>query len=64
LLQLADVEKAGLYAVIAPQMGKQVVAFQAAMKIMGDSFPGAFTGYTLKVTESHQSSKVRRLFER
>eukprot|EP00242_Pyramimonas_sp_CCMP2087_P000183 CAMPEP_0198228952 /NCGR_PEP_ID=MMETSP1445-20131203/113869_1 /TAXON_ID=36898 /ORGANISM="Pyramimonas sp., Strain CCMP2087" /LENGTH=288 /DNA_ID=CAMNT_0043909389 /DNA_START=273 /DNA_END=1139 /DNA_ORIENTATION=+ len=55
---LADVEKAGLYAVIAPQMGKQVVAFQAAMKIMGDSFPGAFTGYTLKVTESHQSSKV------
>lgn len=28
------------------------------MKIMGDTFPGAFAGYTLKVTESHQSSKV------
>lgn len=55
---LADVKDAGLYAVIAPQMGKQVVAFQAAMKIMGDSYPGAFKGYTLKVTESHQSSKV------
>jgi hypothetical protein len=26
--QLADVKAAGLYAVIAPQMGKQVVAFQ------------------------------------
>jgi len=55
---LADVKDAGLFAVIAPQMGKQVVAFQAAMKIMGDRFPGAFKGYTLKVTESHQSSKV------
>lgn len=55
---LSEVGAAGLYAVIAPQMGKQVVAFQAAMKIMADTFPGAFSGYTLKVTESHQSSKV------
>ena len=39
-------------------MGKQVVAFQAAMKTMADNFPGAFSGYTLSVTESHQSSKV------
>ncbi|GAQ84419.1 dihydrodipicolinate reductase [Klebsormidium nitens] len=52
------VKKAGTYAVIAPQMGKQVVAFQAAMDIMAQNFPGAFAGYTLKVTESHQSSKV------
>lgn len=36
----------------------QVVAFQAAMDIMASNFPGAFAGYTLKVTESHQSSKV------
>lgn len=28
------------------------------MKIMADSFPGAFTGYTMTVAESHQSSKV------
>mmetsp|Transcript_16129 Transcript_16129/g.22278 ORF Transcript_16129/g.22278 Transcript_16129/m.22278 type:complete len:356 (+) Transcript_16129:106-1173(+) len=55
---LKDVKEAGLYAVIAPQMGKQVVAFQAAMKILADSFPGAFAGYTMQVTESHQSSKV------
>lgn len=48
----------GVYAVIAPQMGKQVVAFQAAMEIMADQFPGAFAGYRLKVTESHQASKV------
>lgn len=27
--QLADVKAAGTYAVIAPQMGKQLVAFQA-----------------------------------
>lgn len=54
---LADVEKSGNYAVIAPQMGKQVVAFQAAMRLMAEQFPGAFSGYTLTVTESHQSSK-------
>ena len=54
----ADVERSKLPAVIAPQMGKQVVAFQAAMRLMAENFPGAFTGYTLTVTESHQSSKV------
>jgi 4-hydroxy-tetrahydrodipicolinate reductase len=53
-----DVEASGVYAVIAPQMGKQVVAFQAAMELMAEQFPGAFAGYTLQVTESHQSSKV------
>ena len=54
---LRDVKASGNYAVIAPQMGKQVVAFQAAMKLMAEQFPGAFSGYTLTVTESHQSSK-------
>jgi 4-hydroxy-tetrahydrodipicolinate reductase len=28
------------------------------MDIMAQNFPGAFAGYSLKVTESHQSSKV------
>jgi len=55
---LADVRAARHHAVIAPQMGKQVVAFQAAMRLMAENFPGAFSGYTLSVTESHQSSKV------
>eukprot|EP00877_Chromochloris_zofingiensis_P003502 jgi/Chrzof1/13152/Cz07g21240.t1 len=53
----ADVTAADLFAVIAPQMGKQVVAFQAMMEMMAANFPGAFSGYTLRVTESHQSSK-------
>lgn len=46
------------YAVISPQMGKQVVAFLAAMEIMAEQFPGAFSGYSLQVLESHQASKV------
>ncbi|XP_057824368.2 probable 4-hydroxy-tetrahydrodipicolinate reductase 2, chloroplastic [Cryptomeria japonica] len=43
------VRKANNYAVIAPQMGKQVVAFQAAMEIMAEHFPEAFSGYKLEV---------------
>nr|GMC56031.1 4-hydroxy-tetrahydrodipicolinate reductase 1, chloroplastic-like [Ipomoea batatas] len=46
------------YAVISPQMGKQVVAFLAAMEIMAEKFPGAFSGYKLQVMESHQVSKL------
>ncbi|XP_047307947.1 4-hydroxy-tetrahydrodipicolinate reductase 2, chloroplastic-like [Impatiens glandulifera] len=46
------------YAVISPQMGKQVVAFLAAMEIMSEQFPGAFSGYDLQVMESHQASKL------
>lgn len=55
---IEDVKAAKLHAVVAPQMGKQVVAFQAGMKLMAANFAGAFKGYTLTVTESHQSSKV------
>lgn len=46
------------YALISPQMGKQVVAFVAAMKIMAEQFPGAFSGYHLEVLESHQAGKL------
>lgn len=52
------VQDKNLYAVISPQMGKQVVAFLAAMEIMAKQFPGAFSGYTLEVLESHQSTKL------
>ncbi|XP_073145424.1 4-hydroxy-tetrahydrodipicolinate reductase 2, chloroplastic-like [Henckelia pumila] len=52
------VEDSKVYAVISPQMGKQVVAFLAAMKIMAEQFPGAFSGYKLEVMESHQASKL------
>ncbi|CAI9092864.1 OLC1v1028207C1 [Oldenlandia corymbosa var. corymbosa] len=51
------VEESNIYAVISPQMGKQVVAFLAAMEIMAEQFPGAFSGYDLQVMESHQASK-------
>ncbi|KAG8365478.1 hypothetical protein BUALT_Bualt18G0108900 [Buddleja alternifolia] len=47
-----------VYAVISPQMGKQVVAFLAAMEIMAEQFPGAFSGYNLQAMESHQVSKL------
>ncbi|RAL37994.1 hypothetical protein DM860_000688 [Cuscuta australis] len=46
------------YAVISPQMGKQVVAFLAAMEIMAEKFPDAFSGYKLQVMESHQANKL------
>ncbi|XP_043715106.1 4-hydroxy-tetrahydrodipicolinate reductase 1, chloroplastic-like isoform X2 [Telopea speciosissima] len=44
------VEDSNVYAVISPQMGKQVVAFLAAMEIMADQFPGAFSGYSLEAS--------------
>ncbi|XP_071693691.1 4-hydroxy-tetrahydrodipicolinate reductase 2, chloroplastic-like [Rutidosis leptorrhynchoides] len=52
------VQESNLYAVISPQMGKQVVAFLAAMDIMSKQFPGAFSGYKLEVLESHQHTKL------
>lgn len=39
-------------------VGRQVVAFQAAMEILAENFPGAFSGYKLEVTESHQRQKA------
>ncbi|PRQ49878.1 putative 4-hydroxy-tetrahydrodipicolinate reductase [Rosa chinensis] len=52
------VEDSKIYAVISPQMGKQVFAFLATMEIMAEQFPGAFFGYSLQVMESHQASKL------
>ncbi|KAL5546383.1 hypothetical protein UlMin_006070 [Ulmus minor] len=52
------VEDSKVYAVISPQMGKHVIVFLTKMEIMADQFPGAFSGYSLQVMESHQSSKV------
>jgi 4-hydroxy-tetrahydrodipicolinate reductase len=51
-------EEAGVPALVAPQMGKQVVALQAALRMAADAFPGAFGGYELDAVESHQASKV------
>lgn len=46
------------YALIAPNMAKQIVALQAALEAAAAAFPGAYAGYTLSVTESHQSHKA------
>ena len=46
------------HAVIAPNMCKQIVAFQAMFEYMEKNFPGAFSGYDLSVTESHQKTKA------
>nr|KJB36142.1 hypothetical protein B456_006G143300 [Gossypium raimondii] len=36
----------------------KVVAFLAAMEIMAEQFPGAFSGYNLQVMESHLAGKL------
>ena len=46
------------YAVIAPNMAKQIVALQAMLEQMASEFPGSFDGYSLSVVESHQSTKA------
>jgi 4-hydroxy-tetrahydrodipicolinate reductase len=45
-------------AVIAPNMAKQIVGFQAMMEFAAKTFPGLFKGYSLKVVESHQQMKA------
>jgi 4-hydroxy-tetrahydrodipicolinate reductase len=45
-------------AVIAPNMAKQIVGFQAMMEFAADTFPGIFDDYTLTVKESHQAGKA------
>jgi 4-hydroxy-tetrahydrodipicolinate reductase len=47
-----------LCAVIAPNMAKQIVGFQAMMEYAATTFPGIFKGYTLTVRESHQAGKA------
>jgi 4-hydroxy-tetrahydrodipicolinate reductase len=54
----ACVSRARFPAVIAPNMAKQIVGFQAMMAFAADSFPGLFAGYTLEIKESHQQSKA------
>ncbi|MCK5040138.1 MAG: dihydrodipicolinate reductase [Candidatus Aenigmarchaeota archaeon] len=45
-------------AVIAPNMAKQIVAFQAMLEYAANTFPDAFKGYTLEIAESHQNGKA------
>lgn len=45
-------------AVVAPNMGKQIVGFQAMMAYAAETFPGLFNGYGLSIRESHQKGKA------
>lgn len=45
-------------AIIAPNMAKQIVGFQAMMKYAADRFPDLFKGYHLEIKESHQRGKA------
>jgi 4-hydroxy-tetrahydrodipicolinate reductase len=45
-------------AVVAPNMAKQIVGFQAMMEYAAETFPGLFQGYTLEIRESHQRGKA------
>jgi 4-hydroxy-tetrahydrodipicolinate reductase len=52
------VTEASISAVIAPNMAKQIVGFQAMMEWCANAFPGLFTGYSLEIKESHQKGKA------
>lgn len=52
------VEVSNISAVIALNMAKQIVAFQAMMKYAAESFPKVFKGYKLVIRESHQKQKA------
>ncbi len=52
------VSAAGLPAVIAPNMAKQIVGLQAMLSYGAENFPGLFKGYSLEVKESHQKGKA------
>jgi len=45
-------------AVIAPNMAKQIVGFQAMMEYAANTFPDLFKGYSLEIRESHQKGKA------
>jgi 4-hydroxy-tetrahydrodipicolinate reductase len=54
----ATVAASSIAAVIAPNMAKQIVGFQAMMEYAADNFPDLFKGYSLEVKESHQQGKA------
>ncbi|MCW7754420.1 dihydrodipicolinate reductase [Desulfobotulus sp. H1] len=55
---LKTVSDSAICAVIAPNMAKQIVGFQAMMAYAASNFPGLFEGYSLRIQESHQAGKA------
>ena len=53
-----DVNNWNICAVIAPNMAKQIVAFQAMIEYAAKTFPDVFKGYKLEIKESHQKGKA------
>lgn len=53
-----DVEQSSIAAVIAPNMAKQIVGFQAMMEYAANTFPNLFSGYSISIKESHQKGKA------
>lgn len=54
----ATVQASSIAAVIAPNMAKQIVGFQAMMEFAAQNFQGLFEGYSLEIRESHQLGKA------
>jgi 4-hydroxy-tetrahydrodipicolinate reductase len=52
------VRSSSIAAVIAPNMAKQIVGFQAMMEYAANTFAGLFNGYSLEIKESHQKGKA------
>lgn len=52
------VNQSTICAVIAPNMAKQIVGFQAMLEYAATTFSDLFSGYTLSVHESHQAGKA------
>ena len=52
------VVSSSICAVIAPNMAKQIVGFQAMMEYAANAFPDLFKGYSLEIKESHQKGKA------
>lgn len=57
-LLVETVQQSEIAAVIAPNMAKQIVAFQAMMEHAAKTFPDVFKGYSLEIKESHQKGKA------
>jgi 4-hydroxy-tetrahydrodipicolinate reductase len=55
---VASVQQSLIVAVIAPNMARQIVGFQAMMAYAAENFPGLFKGYRLRIRESHQAGKA------
>ncbi len=52
------VASSSIAAVIAPNMARQIVGFQAMMEYAANTFADLFKGYSLEIRESHQHGKA------